>query len=213
MHRRFLAGTASVLLAGCTVRDASPPQPAAVVSSEWPRAASDEAGVPRRLAGALDRSADDLRHGRVEDARAALARLKRRLDDRLARERATPARADPPTIRQTRTATAQVEALFELEYYSPRDRDGRARDLPRIMGEALDRIEADPMAGRPDPGPYPAVARWGYRWIGVRRDWWFGYVVAPDGPVLTDIIYDAAASSGRVQDTNEGVSIPPPKER
>lgn len=30
------------------------------------RAASDDAGVPRHLADALDRSADDLRRGRVE---------------------------------------------------------------------------------------------------------------------------------------------------
>ena len=71
--------------------------------------------MPYRLAGALESGADDLRHGRVEDARAALARLTRSLDDRLARERVMPARAAPPIIRQTRTATAQVEALFELE--------------------------------------------------------------------------------------------------
>lgn len=55
---------------------------------ERPHAASDDAGVPRHLADALDRSADDLRHGRVEDARAALARLERDLDERLARKRA-----------------------------------------------------------------------------------------------------------------------------
>lgn len=57
-----------------------------------PRTASDDAGVPCHLADALDRSADDLRHNRVGDARAALARLERRLDDHLARKRATPAK-------------------------------------------------------------------------------------------------------------------------
>ena len=57
-----------------------------------PRAASENADVPRHLADALDRSADDLRHGRVEDARAALARLERRLDGHLARKRVLPAR-------------------------------------------------------------------------------------------------------------------------
>lgn len=56
-----------------------------------PHAASADPGVPRNLADALDRSADDLRHGRVEDARAALARLERRLDGHLARKRAAPA--------------------------------------------------------------------------------------------------------------------------
>ncbi len=55
-----------------------------------PRAASDDAGVPRHLADALDRSADDLRHGRVEDARTALARLERRLGDHLARKPTLP---------------------------------------------------------------------------------------------------------------------------
>lgn len=57
-----------------------------------PLAASEDAGVPRHLADALDRSVDDLRHGRVEDARAALARLERRLDGHLARKRVAPAR-------------------------------------------------------------------------------------------------------------------------
>jgi hypothetical protein len=52
------------------------------------RAAAEGANVPRHLADALDRSADDLREGRVEDARAALTRLERRLDDHLARKRA-----------------------------------------------------------------------------------------------------------------------------
>lgn len=56
-----------------------------------PRTALDDAGVPLHLADALDRSTDDLRHGRVEDARDALARLERRLDDHLARKRTTPA--------------------------------------------------------------------------------------------------------------------------
>jgi len=62
-------------------------------NSERPRTALDGAGVPRHLAEALDRSAEDLRHGRVEDARVALTRLERRLDDHLARKRAT---ADAP---------------------------------------------------------------------------------------------------------------------
>jgi hypothetical protein len=52
------------------------------------RPETDDADVPRHLADALDRSAEDLRHGRVEDARAALARLERRLDGHLARKRA-----------------------------------------------------------------------------------------------------------------------------
>ena len=57
-----------------------------------PRTASDDAGVPRHLTDALDRSTDDLRHNRVEDARAALIRLERRLDGHLARKRTAPAK-------------------------------------------------------------------------------------------------------------------------
>lgn len=60
-------------------------------TQERPRTALDDAGVPLHLADALDRSAYDLRHGRVEDARVALARLERRFDDHLARKRTTPA--------------------------------------------------------------------------------------------------------------------------
>lgn len=73
------------------------------------------------------------------------------------------------------------------------------------MGEALDRIEADPAAGRPHPRPYPGVARWGYRWIKVHR-YWFGYAVAPDGPVLTNVIHDAADLPGRVEEMDEDIS-------
>lgn len=100
-------------------------------------------------------------------------------------------------IRQTRAAAAQVEALFE--HYLARDRDGAARSLLRAVGEALDRIEADPTAGQSHPGPYPGVARWGYRWIKMHR-YWFGYAAAPDGPVLTNVIYDAADLPGRVEE-------------
>lgn len=105
-------------------------------------------------------------------------------------------------IRQTRAAAAQVETLFE--HYLARDRDEAARNLLRVVGEALDRIEADPAAGRPHPGPYPGVARWGYRWIKVHR-YWFGYAVAPDGPVLTNVIYDAADVPGRVEEMDEEI--------
>ncbi len=99
-------------------------------------------------------------------------------------------------IRQTRAAAAQIEAL--LEHFLTRDRDAATRNLLRAVREALDRIEADPAVGRPHPGPYPGVARWGYRWIRVRR-YWFGYAMAPDGPVLTNVIYDAADLPGWVE--------------
>ena len=113
-------------------------------------------------------------------------------------------------IRQTRAAAAQVEALFE--HYLARDRDGAARNLLRALSEALDRIEADPTAGRPHPGPYPGVTRWGYRWIKVRR-YWFGYAVAPDGPVLTNVIYDTADLPDRVEEMDEETpAVRPDKE-
>ena len=110
-------------------------------------------------------------------------------------------------IRQTRAAAAQVEALFE--HYLARDRDGAARNLLRAVGEALDRIEADPAAGRLHPGPYPGVARWGYRWIKVHR-YWFGYAVIPGGPVLTNVIYGAADLPGRVAAMDEVLPLPRP---
>lgn len=59
-------------------------------TQERPRTALDDADVPLHLTDALDRSADDLRHGRVGDARTALARLERRLGDYLARKPTLP---------------------------------------------------------------------------------------------------------------------------
>lgn len=59
---------------------------------EQSRTAVDDLDVPQDLASALDQSAEDLRHGRVEDARVALARLQYRLDDHLARKQAAPAK-------------------------------------------------------------------------------------------------------------------------
>jgi len=105
-------------------------------------------------------------------------------------------------IRQTRAAVAQVEALFE--HFVIRNRDGAARNLLRAVSEALDRIEANPATGRLHPGPYPAVARWGYRWIKVRR-YWFGYAVTSDGPVLTNVIYEAADLPGRVEEIGKDI--------
>lgn len=60
---------------------------------EQPRAAVGGADVPRHLADTLDQSADDLRNGRVEDARAALARLQQRLEIHHAPKRAATAPA------------------------------------------------------------------------------------------------------------------------
>lgn len=108
-------------------------------------------------------------------------------------------------IRQTRAAAAQIEDLFE--HYLARDRDGAARNLLRAVGEALDRIEAAPMTGLPHPGPYPGMARWGYRWIKVHR-YWFGYAATADGPVLTNVIYDAADLPGRVAAMDEVLPVP-----
>ena len=54
---------------------------------EQPRMAADSADVPQHFAEALDRSADDLRQGRTEDARAGLARLQQRLGGHLAHKR------------------------------------------------------------------------------------------------------------------------------
>lgn len=113
-------------------------------------------------------------------------------------------------IRQTRAATAQVEALFE--HYLARDRDGAARNLLLAVSKALDRIEADPAAGRSHPGSYPGMAHWGYRWVKVRR-YWFGYTVAPDGPVLTNVIYEAADFPGRVEEMDgETLAVRPDNE-
>lgn len=56
---------------------------------EQNRSEVDDGDVPAHLARALDQSAEDLRHGRVEDARTALAKLERRLADHLARKRDT----------------------------------------------------------------------------------------------------------------------------
>lgn len=110
-------------------------------------------------------------------------------------------------IRQTRAAAAQIEALFE--HFISRNRDGAARNLLHAVSEALDRIETDPAAGRPHPGPYPGMARWGFRWIKMRR-YWFGYTMVPDGPVLTNVIYDAADLPGRVEAMDDEVPMPPP---
>lgn len=107
-------------------------------------------------------------------------------------------------IRQTRAAAAQVEALFE--HYIARDRDEATRNLLRAVGEALDRIEADQMAGQSYPRPYLGMARWGYRWIKVHR-YWFGYAVTANYPVLTNVIYDAADLPGRVEEADEEISV------
>ena len=56
---------------------------------ERPPSATNGVGVPRHLAEILDQSAEDLRDGRVDDARETLARLQRKLDEHVAGESVT----------------------------------------------------------------------------------------------------------------------------
>ena len=63
-----------------------------------PRAASNDAGVFRHLTDALARSADDLRHNRVEDARAAPAKLNAGLMATSPASGPHPQRAERPSL-------------------------------------------------------------------------------------------------------------------
>lgn len=96
-----------------------------------------------------------------------------------------------------------------FEHYVARDRDGAARNLLQAVGEALDRIEANPLAGLPHPRPYPGMARWGFRWTKVGR-YWFGYAVTAEGPVLTNVLYDTADLPGRVVEMDEAIPVTRP---
>ena len=99
-------------------------------------------------------------------------------------------------IRQTRAATAQIEALFQ--HYLALGYDQAAHKLLQALSEALDRIEADPIGGRSHPGPYPSVACRGFRWIKVHR-YWFGYAAIAQGVVVTNVIHYTADLPRRVE--------------
>ena len=86
-------------------------------------------------------------------------------------------------------AVAQFDAL--PDHYMERGRDEAIRRLRVSVGEALATIDANPMAGRPFPGAYRSLARWGFLWIKIHR-YWFGYTVSNGDAVVTNILYETS---------------------
>jgi hypothetical protein len=98
-------------------------------------------------------------------------------------------------IRQTLSGEQQARDLFEG--FLRKERYDAYRRLAAAIAEAVARIEADPMTGAPFPRPYPAMARWNFRWIKVHR-YWFSWSTRKGYPVITNILYDQSQIDRRV---------------
>lgn len=84
-------------------------------------------------------------------------------------------------------AEAQLDAL--LAHY---ERIGRPEAIYNLIGaveEAFERIKNEPAAGLDAPRPYPALARFGFRWIKA-GSYWFAYTDTE--AVVTAIFYETA---------------------
>jgi hypothetical protein len=107
-------------------------------------------------------------------------------------------------IRQTIYAQDQAAALFE--FYLAADREQAFENFLEAIAEAAARIEADPTGGLSHPRPYPAIARWGFRWIKVHR-YWFAWSMARGYPVVTNVFFDTSDMRARVA-PDEGEEVP-----
>ena len=91
-------------------------------------------------------------------------------------------------IAYTARAAAQVHDLYT--HFEQAERPEAARNLARALADAERRIEADPMAGRPAPPPYPGLARPGQAWIKAHAYWIRYAQQAPS--TITAVLYDRA---------------------
>ena len=106
------------------------------------------------------------------------------------------------------TDTAQAQYLGMVGRYlraAPHRpaRPDAARRLIETYDVALARIAADPHPWFTHPGPYPALARYGFRWIKLHR-YWFAWNPGPP-PVITNIFDEAGDIPRWISDEAEPV--------
>jgi len=90
-------------------------------------------------------------------------------------------------------AEAHLDAL--LVHYEKRNRPEATRNLIAAVEDAIVQIDTNPSVGVNAPRPYPALARYGFRWIKV-GSYWFAYTYT--GAAITGIYYDQANIPKRI---------------
>ena len=93
------------------------------------------------------------------------------------------------------TGTAEAQYLGTIRRYvlgtSKRPaRPQAAQKLVESYELAVQQIATGPRTWFSHPRPYPALARYGFRWIKVHR-YWFGYLPAAN-PIITNILDEVA---------------------
>ena len=84
-------------------------------------------------------------------------------------------------------------------------RPDAARRLIETYDAALARIAADPHLWLTHPGPYPELARYGFRWIKLHR-YWFAWLPGPP-PVITNIFDEAGDIPRWISDEGAPVGV------
>lgn len=91
---------------------------------------------------------------------------------------------------------AELQLIALIRHYEALDRRDAARNLLLAVEAAIARITSTPEAGLIAPRPYPALTRFGLRWIH-ERCYWFSYT--PDTPpVMAGIFYEMADIPNRI---------------
>ena len=108
----------------------------------------------------------------------------------------------------TDTARAQylgmVGRYLQAALHRPARPDA-ARRLIETYDAALARIAADPRLWLTNPGPYPELARYGFRWIKLHR-YWFAWLSGPP-PVITNILDEAGDIPRWISDEDGPVGV------
>jgi plasmid stabilization system protein ParE len=91
-------------------------------------------------------------------------------------------------------AEGQVDQL--TEHFEAKGRLEAVVNLLHALERASERIAADPQGGLSAPRPYPALARYGRRWIIEGRSWISYSVTFP--PTISGVFYAEADIPGRM---------------
>jgi len=91
-------------------------------------------------------------------------------------------------------AELQVDQL--IAHFEAKERLEAAINLLHSLEHASQRIAADPSAGLPAPRPYPALKRFGRRWI-IEGRYWISYSLTSP-PIISGVFYAEANIPRRI---------------
>jgi plasmid stabilization system protein ParE len=103
----------------------------------------------------------------------------------------------------TRSARRQIDDLLRF-YIDESERPDAARRLLSDLAGARKLIVKDSRQGLSYPRPYPALAKYGFRWARVRA-YWIAWTLIDERPVITNVFHVSADIERRATPATDGI--------